>query len=94
MIQSYNANPIYHVDGIYTGDGLGQWRASRYINTCLGFREGGFLGSVEEDDPQINDAIGSAAAKFLAALTDQATPFHLEVFVDAAALGGPSCAFL
>jgi len=94
LIQSYNTDPIYHVDGIYTGDGLGQWRASRYINTCLGFREGGFLGSVEEDDPSINEAIGAAAAAYLAALTDQAEPFHLEVFVDAAAPGGPACTFL
>jgi len=94
LIQSYNPNPIYHVDGIYTGDGLAQWRASRYVNTCLGFRGGGFLGSVEEDNPWINEAIGASAAKFLAALTDKATPFHLEIFVDAEAPGGPFCAFL
>jgi tryptophan 2,3-dioxygenase len=94
LVQAYNSNPIYHVDGIFTGVGLAQWRASRYINTCLGFRGGSFLGSVEEDAPEINRAIGRDAARFLAALTSQPTPFHLEVFVDVTAPGGPSCTFL
>jgi hypothetical protein len=94
MLQAYNPNPIYHVDGLFTGGGLAHCRASRYINTCLSFRGGSFLGSVEEDDPDINRAIDTYAASFLAALTTEATPFHLEVFVDAGAPGGPSCTFL
>ncbi|GHJ42335.1 acetyl-CoA carboxylase biotin carboxylase subunit family protein [Streptomyces sp. TS71-3] len=85
LVQECNHAPIYHVDGIFDGGALTCWRASRYVNTCLGFRSGTFLGSVEEDDPALLDAIGSHARRFLAALTDRPVPFHLEVFVGAAA---------
>jgi hypothetical protein len=94
LIQAYCQDPIYHVDGIFTGDRLAQWRASRYVNTCLHFRGGDFLGSVETDDPRINEAIGRAATRFMAALTSKATPFHLELFVSAHGPGEPSCTFL
>ncbi len=36
---------VYHVDGLWTGDRLGPWRASRYVNTCVGFTKGDALGS-------------------------------------------------
>jgi hypothetical protein len=91
LVQEYNPNPIYHVDGVFTAPGLVQCRASRYVNTCLGFRSGSFLGSVEEDDPAVNSVIADAAEKFMSALTDRPTAFHLEVFVDSS---GPSCVFL
>lgn len=94
LVQAYHPSPIYHVDGIFTGDELACWRASRYVNTCLGFRAGTFLGSAEEDDPRVNAAIGAASRSFLAALTSNPTPFHLELFVDAAAPGGVACTFL
>ncbi|GAA0990554.1 hypothetical protein GCM10009555_076470 [Acrocarpospora macrocephala] len=91
LVQEYNPNPIYHVDGVFTAPGLVQCRASRYVNTCLGFRSGSFLGSVEEDDPVVNSVIAAAAEKYMSALTNRPTAFHLEVFVDSA---GPSCVFL
>jgi len=93
MAQAFNPHPIHHVDGIFTGTGLSRWRVSRYVNTCLGFREGTVLGSVEEDDPGVVEAVGTAAAGFLGALTDAPTPFHLEVFVERGP-GGVSCSFL
>ncbi|MHC0429356.1 ATP-grasp domain-containing protein [Streptomyces sp. O3] len=83
LVQQVNEHPIFHVDGVFDGTELTCWRASRYVNTCLGFREGTFLGSVEEDDPVLLRTIGEHARRFLAALTDRPTPFHLEVFVDA-----------
>ena len=51
LVQAYCADPIYHVDGVFDGTDVVTYRASRYLNTCLGFRSGNVLGSVEEDDP-------------------------------------------
>ncbi|OLF14108.1 biotin carboxylase [Actinophytocola xinjiangensis] len=93
MVQAFNPHPIHHVDGVFTGTGLDRWRVSRYVNTCLGFREGTVLGSVEEDDPEVVAAVGAAAAAFLGALTDAPVPFHLEVFVERGPTG-VSCSFL
>ncbi|MEU9100009.1 biotin carboxylase [Streptomyces sp. NPDC048361] len=91
LVQEFLPDAIYHVDGIFDGTELMCWRASRYVNTCLGFREGTFLGSVEEDDPAVLAPIGEHARAALAALTDRPTPFHLEVFVEA---GSGRCRFL
>jgi len=93
MAQAFNPNQIHHVDGVFTGTGLARWRVSRYVNTCLGFREGTFLGSVEVDDTEVVEAVGAAATRFLGALTATATPFHLEVFVERGS-DGVSCSFL
>jgi biotin carboxylase len=91
LVQKCNPHPIYHVDGVFTGDTLATWRASRYVNSCLGFRDGLFLGSVEEDDPELLALIGTFTRRYLAALTARPTPFHLEMFVDRA---GMRCEFL
>ena len=82
LVQKYNRNPVYHVDGLFDG-GLACWRAARYMNSCLDFRMGSVLGSVEEDDPGLNAVIGEHAERFMAALAaEQPTVFHLEMFVD------------
>ena len=93
LVQRFQAGRIYHVDGVFTGSELLHWTASRYVNTCLGFRTGSFLGSVEEDDAHVLAAIGAYAVEALKALTGQATVFHLEVFVDTVA-GRPHVSFL
>ncbi|MFC9680511.1 acetyl-CoA carboxylase biotin carboxylase subunit family protein [Streptomyces sp. NPDC056948] len=93
LVQRFQAGRIYHVDGVFTGTELLHWTASRYVNTCLGFRTGNFLGSVEEDDATVLAAIGAHAVRVLAALTGQATVFHLEVFVDTVS-GRPHVSFL
>ncbi|MCX5206805.1 biotin carboxylase [Streptomyces sp. NBC_00237] len=82
LVQAFNPHPIYHVDGVFDGRAPTCLRASRYINSCLGFRDGTFLGSVEEDDPRIVRAIETSATAFLGALTGAPTPFHLELFVE------------
>src|SRR5215470_59358 len=82
LVQAFNPHPIHHVDGIFTGTEMACLRVSRYVNTCLGFREGTFLGSVEVDDPAVTEAVRVAATGFLGALTDGPTPLHLEVFVE------------
>ncbi|MBB5896023.1 acetyl-CoA carboxylase biotin carboxylase subunit family protein [Kutzneria kofuensis] len=89
LVQAFNPHPIHHVDGVFTGAEMACLKVSRYVNTCLGFRTGSFLGSVEVDDPAVIDAVRAAATDFLRALTDQPTPLHLEVFFD-----GETCTFL
>ncbi|MFW6692226.1 ATP-grasp domain-containing protein [Streptomyces sp. MAR4 CNX-425] len=93
LAQSFDGRPIHHVDGIFDGTRTTRLRVSRYLNTCLGFREGAFLGSVEVDDPAVVQAVEAAATSYLAALTDDVTPFHLELFV-APGPEGVRCSFL
>lgn len=74
LVQSFDARPIHHADGVFDGTRVTRLRLSRYVNTCLGFREGTFLGSVEVDDPAVVRAAERAATAYLAALTDAPTP--------------------
>lgn len=95
LAQVYNPHPIYHVDGVYLNGRLAAFRASRYVNSCLDFRTGDYLGSVEEDNPAIVSAIGAAAERFVGAFDTDPLVFHLELFVaPAAATGEPECTFL
>jgi hypothetical protein len=94
LVQACETDPIYHVDGLFRDGRLEVWRASRYVNTCLGFRDGAYLGSVEEDDPAVLATVGTWAARFLSALTDSTTVFHLEVFVGVGPDGAMRCSFL
>jgi hypothetical protein len=94
LVQEYRADQIFHVDGLFDGERLLCCRASRYLNTCLGFRGGDFLGSVEVDDPGLDSAISTATADFMAALSGLPLVFHLEVFVREDAVGGPQVTFL
>jgi hypothetical protein len=84
LVQSFNPHHVYHVDGLWDpqSGGLRWWRAARYLNTCLAFRSGSYLGSVEEDDPALNAAIAEAAERYLAVLSRSPTVVHLEMFVD------------
>ncbi|OLB74066.1 MAG: biotin carboxylase [Actinobacteria bacterium 13_2_20CM_2_71_6] len=91
MVQAFDPRQIYHVDGYFDGTALGPYRASRYVNTCLGFRYGDVLGSVEEDNPRLVLAIGAFSTRVMAALSDGPSVFHLEVFVDRET---GDCAFL
>jgi biotin carboxylase len=94
IVQAFNPHPIYHVDGVFDGRRATCLRASRYVNSCLGFRDDRtFLGSVEEDDPRVNRAVTTAATAFLRALTTGPTPFHLELFVERRG-GRTHCLFL
>ncbi|MEV8310059.1 biotin carboxylase [Streptomyces flavidovirens] len=95
LVQAFVDAPISHVDGVFDGERLLAWRASRYLNTCLGFRGGTFLGSVEIDDPEVNAAIDRAATAYLGALSPgRATVFHLELFIDRGPDRRTVCRFL
>lgn len=94
IVQTHVPHPVFHVDGIFDGKRALCLKVSRYLNTCLGFREGTALGSVEEDRTHVTEAVRLFAERSLRALTGAPTPFHLEVFVDADAPGGPAVTFL
>ncbi|MFD4830661.1 acetyl-CoA carboxylase biotin carboxylase subunit family protein [Streptomyces uncialis] len=94
IVQSHNPHPIYHVDGIFDGQDLMCWKASRYLSTCLDFRAGQALGSVEEDRPEVLREIGRFTTRALHALTSGPTPFHLELFVRTNGKSAPTCTFL
>ncbi|MFC4535091.1 ATP-grasp domain-containing protein [Sphaerisporangium dianthi] len=81
LVQPYLPDVILHVDGVATGTGLGAWRASRYVNTCLEFTEGAALGSVELDDPLLTKAVGEFTTRVVRALSAGPWVFHLELFL-------------
>lgn len=83
LVQAFDARPILHVDGHFDGRRVQCVRVSRYLNTCVGFRAGDVLGSVEVDDPGLAGRVASFARDALAALTSRPTVFHLEVFAGA-----------
>ncbi|MFE2375741.1 ATP-grasp domain-containing protein [Streptomyces sp. NPDC059398] len=80
LVQPWLPDRVLHVDGVYTGDGLGAWRASRYLSTCLEFTAGTALGSVEIDDPGLIGRVGGIAAATARALFAGPAVFHLELF--------------
>jgi hypothetical protein len=94
LVQEFCPDQIHHVDGVFDGMNLLTFRASYYLNTCLGFRTGDYLGSVEVDDPEVIAAIGAATQAYLAVLTSSPTVFHLELFVGRDDSGAPRCQFL
>ncbi|GGW59996.1 biotin carboxylase [Streptomyces caelestis] len=96
LVQAYVDAPILHIDGLWEGDALGSWTASRYVGgTCADFTQGNWLGSVEEDDPVLLAAVESFAAAVGAALGgNRPWVFHLEAFVTRGADGGPALVFL
>ncbi|MEV7970155.1 hypothetical protein AB0O34_29840 [Sphaerisporangium sp. NPDC088356] len=95
LVQAFVADPILHVDGVWTGTGLGPWRASRYVNTCLDFTFGAHLGSVEVDDPELLGPLEEFTAGAGAALGGgEPWVFHLEAFAGAGPAGEPRIVFL
>ncbi|MFE0644607.1 ATP-grasp domain-containing protein [Streptomyces sp. NPDC058877] len=80
IVQPWVPDRVLHVDGVFSGDGIGPWRASRYLNTCLEFTGGQALGSVEIDDPAALERIGGLAASAARALLARDSVFHLELF--------------
>ncbi|MFC6087727.1 ATP-grasp domain-containing protein [Saccharothrix lopnurensis] len=82
LVQAHVPHEVLHVDGLWTGEALGPWRVSRYVNTCREFTEGVALGSVESDDDAVRAAAGSLAARVGAALGDGPWVFHLEAFAE------------
>ena len=74
------AGQIYHVDGIVADGHVSFAQPSRYLNTCLDFRNGLPLGSLllDWDDPRRRQ-ICSFADRCIAALSLDNSAFHLEL---------------
>ncbi|MFE5582461.1 acetyl-CoA carboxylase biotin carboxylase subunit family protein [Kitasatospora sp. NPDC056531] len=94
IVQSFLPHPVIHVDGLCTGTGLGPWRASGYVSTCLSFTTGTPLGSVEIDDPKALAAIEAFLTRLMPGLCDEPWVFHLELFLHQDEDGNWNCAFL
>ncbi|MER5884174.1 biotin carboxylase [Streptomyces sp. NPDC001941] len=95
IVQSFVADPVLHLDGLWTGDGLGPWRAARYLNSCEEFTKGTFLGSIELDDPELLGPLGEFTARAAAALGDgEPWVFHMEAFLGSGPDGTPHPVFL
>ncbi|MEU6658095.1 biotin carboxylase [Streptomyces sp. NPDC046821] len=94
LVQEYCLDDIVHIDGLWMGDRLGPWRASRYINTCVDFTRGQALGSVEIDDPQLLRPLEEFTTQVAGALSTEPWVFHLEAFVGTATDGRPAIRFL
>ncbi|WP_405859517.1 ATP-grasp domain-containing protein [Streptomyces sp. NBC_00090] len=95
IVQSFVADPVLHVDGLWTGGALGAWRVSRYVNNCEEFTKGSFLGSVEVDDPEVLGPLADFTAAAAEALGDGLPwVFHMEVFLGRASDGSPRPVFL
>jgi hypothetical protein len=89
LVQTFHDGVVHHVDGVFDGQRIAALRVSRYVDTCLSFRSGTPLGSVEVDDPATIHTVGEFAGRVLQALSRKPTVFHLEVFVR-----DNECAFL
>ena len=94
LVQARDDGHVHHVDGVFDGSRLGPWRLSRYVDTCLAFRDGRPLGSVEQDDAALRAPVEAFTTAVLRALTDRPTVFHLELFLSAADGAAPRCTFL
>ncbi|GEB55328.1 ATP-grasp domain-containing protein [Streptomyces gardneri] len=95
IVQSFVADPVLHVDGLWTGDALGAWRVSRYVNNCEEFTKGTYLGSVEIDDPEVLGPLADFTAAAAEALGDgRPWVFHMEVFLGRESDGTPRPVFL
>ncbi|MFE0703089.1 acetyl-CoA carboxylase biotin carboxylase subunit family protein [Streptomyces sp. NPDC058872] len=95
IVQCFVPDAILHIDGLWTGDALGPFRVSRYVNNCESFTKGSFLGSVEVDEPEVLTALGGFTAAVAEALGDgRPWVFHLEAFLGRAEDGTPRPVFL
>ncbi|WP_433192839.1 ATP-grasp domain-containing protein [Nocardia sp. CA-107356] len=83
LVQEFCPDEVGAIDGVWNGSGLGPWRASKYLGTCLEFADNGTsLGYIEIDDPTLIDPMARFAESVLSALSAGVpTVFHLEFFL-------------
>ncbi|MFH9349048.1 acetyl-CoA carboxylase biotin carboxylase subunit family protein [Kitasatospora sp. NPDC017646] len=73
---------MYVVDGLVTEGRLSAVFVSHYLNDCLTFHSGGYLGSAQltRGEPMVDRLIEYARTVLAALPTPECTTFHLEVF--------------
>lgn len=82
-VETFVEGRMYIVDGLLTHGRLAAAYVSHYLNDCLSFRSGDYLGAAQltGDDPLV-PRLTRYAEQVLAALpTPECTTFHLEVFL-------------
>ncbi|MFC0098930.1 acetyl-CoA carboxylase biotin carboxylase subunit family protein [Micromonospora marina] len=80
MVQVFSPGVLYHVDGVFDGAAVAACTVSRYLRTCLEFRSGIALGSVEVDDAGFRRRVEDFTGRVLRALSTDPVVFHLELF--------------
>ncbi len=81
-VEAFVPGPMYIVDGLVRDSQVAFMRPSRYVNGCLAFRDGDFLGIrlLANDDP-LYGRLTALAQRVMAGLpTPPHTTFHLEIF--------------
>ncbi|MEK3880164.1 ATP-grasp domain-containing protein [Paenibacillus sp. FSL M7-0420] len=82
-IETHVAGEMYHIDGLYQNGSLLLSRPSQYVNGCLAYREGNYVGSVLLDQnhvmyQRLNEAVH--AILNVMPTPDHAISFHAEIF--------------
>lgn len=82
LIEEYIQGDMYHIDGLFSENKIQYISISKYINGCLAFNKGTFLGSIpiEKKDPNYNRILNVASHIIHAFPFPKISTFHLEVF--------------
>lgn len=82
-VETFVDGEMYHVDGVWNKGDIEFACTSKYINGCLAFHSGKYLGSylLDENDPLFMHLVSFAKEVLSALPSPEATPFHCEVFV-------------
>ncbi|MGL5379968.1 ATP-grasp domain-containing protein [Clostridium sp.] len=85
MIEEFVDGEMYHVDGLYKSGCILLSVPSKYINTCLSFEQGKYLGSymLEKSNPKY-DKLNEKVKIVLDSIETpkHAIAFHVEFFID------------
>ncbi len=81
-IEEFVPGPMYLVDGLVRDSRIAFMQTSRYVNGCLSFRDGDFLGiRLLDRDDDVSEPLRAIARRVIDCLpTPPHTAFHLEVF--------------
>ncbi|MEX5575739.1 ATP-grasp domain-containing protein [Pseudomonas lijiangensis] len=77
-VEEYIEGDIYHVDAILAGDSTPYFKVSKYLNTCLDFRNGQPLGSVAVDNSRFIEAVQAFTREVCVRLNLKDQAIHLE----------------
>lgn len=78
-IEEYIQGDIYHIDAILNGNDMPYFKVSKYINTCLNFRDGLPLGSVTVDNTNFIAKARTLTESICTRLNLKNQAIHLEV---------------
>ncbi len=83
-VETFVDGDMYHIDGVWADHEIKFWAVSKYLNGCLAYQDGQFLGSLLLDPTTaLSRALRDMTERILGALPDPiACAFHCEIFVD------------